>query len=396
MGWDARQATKSEIGEMKYHVVEAMEDGAFGLSSGLTYPPSCWSDTNEVVELCKVAAKYGGIYSTHDRGGPDFQGKVEAIKIGEKAGIPVQIAHIETHGQKEFGRMDDVLKLVDDVRSRGVDITFDLCTTLYGGGWMAAPLMPAWAYEGGAPKMLERVSNPPTREKMKKDIISTRGSPKFDGLIVLRSRTHPELVGMNLVEVAEKLGKNPWDAAYDLLKDEGLDLVEIDVAIRGHRAEDLCTGFKHPACMPNTDSWFRAPYGWLGKMSPHPRDYSGMVIVLRKWVRGVTRFDMPEEVGTKIVTLEEAVRKMTALPAQRLGLKARGLLREGMWADLVVFDAERVMDKAPYPGPANRKPHMYPEGIPYVFVNGTLVIDYDEHTGSLPGKVLRGPGYKIR
>jgi N-acyl-D-aspartate/D-glutamate deacylase len=119
-----------------------------------------------------------------------------------------------------------------------------------------------------------------------------------------------------------------------------------------------------------------------------------MVIVLRKWVRGVTRFDMPEEVGEKIVTLEEAVKKMTSLPAQRLGLKARGLLREGMWADLVVFDAERVTDKASYPSPANRKPHMYSEGIPYVFVNGTLVIDRCEHTGSLPGKVLRGPGYK--
>jgi N-acyl-D-aspartate/D-glutamate deacylase len=133
---------------------------------------------------------------------------------------------------------------------------------------------------------------------------------------------------MNLMEVAEKTSKDPWDAAYDLFKDEGLDLVEIGVAIRGHKEEDLCIGFKHTACMPNTDSWFRAPYGWLGKMSPHPRDYDGMVIVLRKWVRGVTRFDMPEEIGIKVVTLEEAVRKMTSLPAQRLGLKARGLLRE--------------------------------------------------------------------
>jgi N-acyl-D-amino-acid deacylase len=124
---------------------------------------------------------------------------VEAIKIGERAGIPVQIAHIETHGLKEFGRMGDVLKLVDDARARGVDVTFDLCTTLYGGGWMAGSMMPAWAYEGGAPKMLERVSDPPIREKMKKDVISTRGSPKFDDLIILHSRTHPEFLGMRLL-----------------------------------------------------------------------------------------------------------------------------------------------------------------------------------------------------
>ncbi len=395
IGWEARLATRSELEEMKFYVAEAMEDGVFGLSSGLTYPPGCWSDTNEMVELCKIVAKYGGIYSTHDRGGLDFKGKLEAIKIGEKAGIPVQIAHIETHGLKEFGRMGDVLKLVDDARARGVDVTFDLCTTLYGGGWMAGPMMPAWAYEGGAPKMLERVSDPLIREKMKKDIISSRGSLKFDDLIVLHSRRNPEFVGMNLMEVAEKTSKDPWDAAYDLFKDEGLDLVEIGVAIRGHKEEDLCIGFKHSACMPNTDSWFRAPYGWLGKMSPHPRDYDGMVIVLRKWVRGVTRFDMPEEIGIKVVTLEEAVRKMTSLPAQRLGLKARGLLREGMWADIVVFDAEKVTDKAPYPSPANRKPHMYPEGISYVFVNGTIIINCGEHTGSLPGKILRGSGYKV-
>jgi N-acyl-D-aspartate/D-glutamate deacylase len=393
MGWEARLATRDELEEMKAHVAEAMEDGAIGFSSGLTYPPGCWSDTNEVVELCKVAAKYGGIYSTHDRGGPEFKGKVEAVEIAERAGIPVQIAHLETHGAKEFGRTDEVLRIVDDARARGVDVTFDLCTTLYGGGWLAGSMIPAWAYEGGAPKMLERVSDPATREKMKNDLLSRNG-PNFRDIIMLHSRAHPEFLGMNLAEIAEKWGKDPWDAAYDLFKDEGLDLVEIGAATRGHKEEELRAAFKHPACMPNTDSWFRAPYGWLGKMTPHPREYGGIVIVLRKWVRGVTRLDMPEEPGAKILTLEEAIRKMTSLPAQRLGLKDRGLLREGMRADVVVFDPDRVSDKAPYPGPANRKPHMYPEGIPCVLVNGTIVIDHGEHTGSLPGKVLRGPGYK--
>jgi N-acyl-D-aspartate/D-glutamate deacylase len=393
MGWDARRATGDELEEMKAHVAKAMEDGAIGFSDGLTYPPGCWADNGEVLELCRIAASYHGIYSTHDRGGSDFRGKVEAVEIAEKAHLPVQIAHLETHGPKEFGRTGEVLKIVDDARARGVDVTFDLCTTLYGGGWLAASVMPAWAYEGGAPEMLKRVSDPATREKIKKDRLN-RDAPKFDGIIVLHSRAHPEFLGMNLLEIAEKWGKDPWDAAFDLFRDEGLDLVEIGVASRGHNEEELRIAFKHPACMPNTDSWFRAPYGWLGKMAPHPRDYGGIAIVLRKWVRGATRPDMPEEPGAKILTLEEAVRKMTSLPAQRLGLRDRGLLKEGMWADTVVFDPERVSDTAPYPGPANRKPHMYPEGIPYVIVNGVVVIDRGEHTGSLPGKVLRGPGYK--
>jgi N-acyl-D-aspartate/D-glutamate deacylase len=393
MGWEARRSTRAELEEMKAHVARAMEDGAIGFSDGLTYPPGCWADNDEVLELCRVAASYHGIYSTHDRGGPNFKGKVEAAEIAEKAQIPVQIAHLETHGSKEFGRTGEVLKIVDDARARGVDVTFDLCTTLYGGGWLPAPMLPAWAYEGGAPEMLKRVSDPAMREKMKKDKLSGDG-PQFDGLIVLSSRAHPEFLGMNLAEIAKKWGKDPWDAAFDLFRDEGLDLVEIGVASRSHDEEELRAAFKHPACMPNTDCWFRAPYGWLGQMAPHPREYGGIAIVLRKWVRGVTRPDMPEELGAKILTVEEAVRKMSSLPAQRLGLKDRGLLKEGMWADVVVFDPEKVSDAAPYPGPANRKPHNYPEGIPYVIINGVVVIDRGEHTGSLPGKVLRGAGYK--
>ena len=392
MGWEARLATEDELEEMKAHVVKAMEDGVFGFSSGLTYPPGCFSDTNEVVELCKVAAKYGGIYSTHDRGGPWPKGKAEAIEIGEKAAIPVQIAHIETH-RGEFGKQEEVLTMVEEARARGVDVTYDVCTTMYGGGWFVASVMPAWSYEGGAPKMLERVGDPDTREKMKNDILSRR-EPQWDSIIILWLRAHPEFIGMNVAEIAETWGKDPWDASYDLLRDEGLDLSEVDTATKGHDAKDLETTFRQHACMPNTDSWFAAPYGFLGKRAPHPRGYGGFTIVLRKWVRGETRPDMPEEVGSKIVTLEEAIKKMTSLPAQRLGLKDRGLLREGMWADIVVFDADKVTDKAPYPGPANRKPHIYPEGMPYIIVNGTVVIDQGEHTGSLPGKVLRGPGYK--
>lgn len=279
--------------------------------------------------------------------------------------------------------------MMDGARARGVDITFDVCTTLYGGGWLVAQL-PAWAYEGGAPKILERVSEPEMREKMRNEMRDR----EWDGVIILWTRAHPEVMGMNLAEIAEKWGKDPIDTVFDLLKDEGLDLHEIDTASRGHIHEELEQTFMHPFCMPNTDSWFYAPYGFLGKRAPHPRGYGGFPIIFRKWVRGEDNPDMPEERGRKIITLEEAVRKMTSLPANRLGIKDRGLLRAGMWADIVVLDPDKAGEKAPYPGPKNRKPHIYPEGIPYVIVNGTMVIDKGEHTGALPGKVLRGPAYK--
>jgi N-acyl-D-amino-acid deacylase len=391
MGWEARLPTDDELAAMQAYTAEAMADGVFGLSTGLTYPPGCWSNTQEVIELCRIVAKYGGFYATHDRGLPWPAGKAEAIEIGQAAAIPTQISHIETHG-REGGRQAEALKLVEAARARGQDVTYDVCTTLYGGGWLVASVMPAWACEGGAPKMLERVSDPATRDKMQRDILRT-GEPSWDHIIILWCRAHPEVVGMTVKEIAALWNKAPWDVAFNLLKDDGLDLVEVDTATKGHTRRDLEFTFKQPSCMPNTDSWFYAPYGPLSKRSPHPRGYGGFPIVLRKWVRGETRPDMPEEEGTKLVTLEAAIRKMTSLPAQRLGLTDRGLLQEDMWADVVVFDADRVSDQAPYPRNGQRTPHQYPVGIPYVFVNGTLVIDQGEHTQSLPGQVLRGPGY---
>ncbi len=391
MGWEARPPTTLELKEMKNHVARAMKDGVFGFSAGLTYPPGCWADPNEVIELAKVAAEYGGLYATHCRGGEWSDAKGEAIQTGETAAIPVQISHIETHSG-EWGRQEDILSLVEEARDRGVDITYDVCTTLYGGGWLVAQL-PIWAYEGGAPKILERVNDSETRQKMRNDMMKSEHD--WEGIFILWTRAHPEFIGMTIPEIAETWGKDPFDTVFDLLKDEGLDLPEVDSAMRGHVHKDLELTFAKPFAMPITDSWFYAPYGFLGERAPHPRGYGGFPIVFRKWVRGENNPEMPEEPGTKIVTLEEAVRKMTSLPANRLKLYDRGILRQGMCADVVVFDPDGISEKAPYPGAQNRKPHVYPAGIPYVIVNGTIVINNGEHTGDLPGKVLRGPGYQI-
>jgi len=392
MGWEARPPTEREMEQMKTHVERAMKDGAFGFSSGLTYPPGCWADADEVNELAAVAGEYGGMYATHCRGGEWSDAKGEAIRTGRMAGVPVQISHIETH-EGEWGHQEDVLSLVEQARNEGIDITYDVCTTLYGGGWLATYL-PSWAYEGGTLEMLSRVQDPGARDRMRKDIMAHEH--EWEGIIVLWTRAHPEFMGMNVAEISEKWNRDPIDTLFDLLKDEGPDLAEIECAMKGHVHEELEYTFAKPFAMPISDSWFYTPTGFLGKRAPHPRGYGGFPLVFRKWVRGDDNPDMPEEPGRKLATLEEAVRKMTSLPANRLKLRDRGILREGMCADIVVFDPADVSEKAVYPGAKNRKPHAYPTGIPYVLVNGTVVIDNGEHTGALPGKVLRGPGYETR
>lgn len=389
MGWEARLPAEEELEQMKELVAEAMKDGAVGLSSGLTYPPGVWSDTHELVELCKVVATYGGFYATHDRGTPYMKAKFEAIEIGEKAGCPVQISHIETH-TGSFGQQDAVLTLVEEARQKGADVTFDVCTTIYGCGYFIGLVIPPWGLEGGAPRILERVSDPATRTKMRESMEKSRRQPAWDNIIVHRQRSHPEFSGKTVARIAKEWGKDPWDASYDMLKDDELDCVEIFAAVKGHDDDDLRKAIAHPFAMPNTDSWLEAPYGLLARGTTHPRAYGGFTIVFRKWVRGITRPDMPEEIGVKILTVEDTVRKMTSLPAQRLGLQDRGLIREGMYADIVVFDEKKIADKANYFG----NTMVYSEGVNYVFVNGGIVIEKGEHIGSLPGKVMRGPVYK--
>jgi len=315
-----------------------------------------------------------------------MKAKTEAIGIGEKAGCPVQISHIETQAGS-FRQQDAVLKLVEEARQKGIDVTFDVCTTIYGCGYFMGLVIPPWGLQEGAPKILERVSDLATRTKMRESMEKSGRQPAWDNIIVHRQRSHPEFSGKTVAQIAREWGRDPWDASYDMLKDDGLDCVEIFAAVRGHDEDDLRKAIAHPFAMPNTDSWLEAPYGLLARGTTHPRAYGGFTVVFRKWVRGETRPDMPEEIGVKILTLEDAVRKMTSLPAQRLGLQDRGLIREGMYADIVVFDEEKITDKANYFG----NTMVYSECVNYVFVNGRIVIEKGEHIGSLSGNVLRGP-----
>ena len=380
MGFEERRPTNAELQEMKNLVEEAMRSGAFGMSTGLIYPPGIFSETTELIELSKVVAKYEGVYFSHIRGegATLLEAVKEAITIGEEAGLPVQISHHKAAGKVNWGKTVETLKMMEEARERGVDVTFDqypysaAMTTL-------ATLLPPWAHEGGMEKTLERLRNPSQREKMRKDIEqgilgwqNWIGDCGWDNITVssVVSERNKFLEGKNLTEIAALRKKDEFTALCDLLLEEQGNATMVMHAMN---EEDVRRVMKHHLQMIGTDAWSVAPYGVLGGGKPHPRFYGTYPRVLGKYVR--------EE---KVLTLEEAVRKGTSFPAQRLQLEDRGMIREGFWADLVIFNPARILDKATF-----TDPHNYPEGIEYVLVNGEVVLEKESHNGKLAGKILK-------
>ena len=398
LGAADRPPTEEELNEMRGIVSDAMKAGAFGLSSGLAYSPGLFSSTEELVALALVAASYDGMYTTHIRdeaSGAAWERSVqEAIEVSERAGIRTQISHIESH-YPNWGEQERILGLIDGARARGLEITCDIPPYVCGSTALST-ILPNWAHEGGARAIVKRLQDPVNRERVRQFILTERedqASPTptllADGLgsriWIAASAANPGLAGKSLVEIGEIRGIDPIEAALDLLiEDEG----STHIVIQHHSEEDIRKAVAHPLCMIVSDGWALAPYGELGEGHPHPRSYGVFPLTFRKYVRGQTREEEPREVGTKLITLQEALRKMTSFPAQTLGLRDRGLVREGMHADLVILDPHTIEDQATY-----AHPHQYPKGITYVLVNGQVVIDCGEHTGALPGQVLRGPGY---
>ena len=380
MGLEDRDPTRKEMEEMKSLVAEAMGAGAFGLSTGLIYPPGTYSKTDEIIELCKVVAKYGGIYASHIRS--ERAGLIEAVKealtIGEKAKIPVEISHHKAAGRSNWGKTVETLKLMEEARARGVDVTCDQYP--YNAGMTSlATLLPPWIREGGIDKMLERLRNPEERERAREEM--RQSSKEWENLVAdcgweniyvsaVSSDKNKPLEGKSLAEIAKIRGKDEFTVLCDLLIEEK-GRVAIILFIMDK--DDIRRVMRSRLQMVGTDCWASAPYGILRAGKPHPRFYGTYPRILGRYVR---------EEG--VLTLEEAVRKMTSLPAQRLGLMDRGLLRPGMWADIVIFDPDRVIDKATY-----QNPHQYPEGIEYVLVNGKIVVEKREHKGIPAGKILR-------
>jgi len=369
LGYAEREPTDVELRKMKKLVDNAMKDGAYGMSTGLIYPPSVYGKTLEIIELAKVSARYGGLYASHIRGEESdslIPAVREAIEIGEKAGLPVQIAHFKASGKKAWGMVKQILNLVEEARARGVDVAFDQYPYIASSTGLAA-ILPHWAHEGGPEKMMERLRDPELRKRMARE---QRLERDWDGVLVVFAKNNPQYNGKTITEIAKEQGKKPHDAACDLLLAEN---TVVPTVMFGMTEEDVKYVMRSPIGMVGSDGSAISPNGILGLGKPHPRYYGTFPRVLGKYAR--------EE---KVICMEEAVRKMTSAPAQRLGLKNRGLLREGYKADIVVFDPETVRDEATF-----TNPHKFPTGIPYVICNGVFTIDKTKHTGKLPGRMLR-------
>jgi len=384
LGDDDKRPTPAQLEQMQALVREAMKDGTVGISTALQYPPAPYAKTEELIALASEAAKFGGIYATHLRNEGDsvLEAIDEALRIGREAHIPVEIWHIKVAGKNNWGRMPEVVAKINVARAAGSDVTADTYAyTAWYNDFSA--FIPPWAHDGGTAKLVERLQDPTTREKIRKDMLTA--SRDWDNewqeipgpdAIMIGAVENPNLLplqGKRLAEIAKLWNKDPMDSLFDFLIQDP----STGVAVFAMSQPDVTLALQQPWVSIDNDSEGTSPDGILGRAHPHPRAYGTFPRILAKYVR--------EE---KVLPLEDAIRKFSALPAQRIRLTDRGVLKAGMWGDVVVFDPAGVHDRATFDNP-----NQLSEGMEYVLVNGVPVIDQGKMTGALPGKVLRGAGY---
>jgi N-acyl-D-amino-acid deacylase len=382
-----KKPTDSELESMKSLVRSAMEEGAVGVSTSLQYAPAPYATTEELIALAAEAAKYGGIYATHMRseGAHVFEALDEAIRIGREARIPVEIWHLKAAGTPQWGSMPKIVEKIESARHSGIDVTAD--TYAYP-AWFnsTSAFVPPWAHDGGDKKMVERLKDPAMRARIRDDMLHNSnwdnewlGVPGPEAILIAVVQ-NPKLLplqGKTLAQIAKERGTDAIDTLFDILvEDDGFTYN----AVFGMSEPDVALALRQPWTSINNDSQGTAPDGLLGQEHPHPRAYGTFPRILRKYVR--------EE---HLLTLEDAIRKFTGLPAQRMKLPDRGLIKQGMWADLVVFDPETVRDLATFDNP-----NQLSQGMIHVLVNGVAVIANGKMTDALPGKVVRGPGYRAQ
>ena len=385
LGDDDKQPTPEQLETMKALVRDAMHDGAIGVSTSLEYAPAPYAKTEEIIALAGEAAKFGGIYATHMRSESDsvLESIDESLRIGREAHIPVEIWHIKVAGKSNWGRMPEVVAKINQARAQGADVS---ANTYAYPAWFnsMSAFIPPWAHDGGDAKLIERLKDPVTRARIRKDLETA--SKEWDNewqeisgpeAVMIGVVQNPELKkfqGKRLSEVAAEWKKDPMDALFDLLIE---DKAFTECAVFGMSEPDVTLALQQPWVSIDNDSSGTSPEGLLGEEHPHPRAYGTFPRILRKYVR--------EE---KKLTLEDAIRKFSALPAQRMRLTDRGVLKQGMWADIVIFDPATVRDVATFDNP-----NQLSQGMEFVLVNGVPVIENGKMTGALPGKVLRGAGY---
>jgi N-acyl-D-amino-acid deacylase len=385
LGDDDRQPDAAQLDQMKKLVDDAMKDGAIGASTSLEYPPAPYAKTPELIALAQVASKYGGIYASHLRSEGDamIPALDEATRIGREAHIPVEVWHIKIAGKKNFGRMPEIVAYIEKARQSGVDISADTYAyTAWSNGLSA--FIPPWAHDGGDVKMIARLKDPATRARIRKDMQTPSNDwdnewdeiegPQSIILCSVHNEAFKPLLGKTFDQIAKLWNKDPIDTIFDMLIQ---DQAQTSVAVYGMSEPDVALALLQPWTAVNNDSEGTSTVGLLGQDHPHPRAYGTFPRILRKYVR--------EE---KKLRLEEAIRKFTSLAAQRMRLTDRGVLKAGMWADVVVFNPDEIRDLATF-----ENPNQLSVGMQYVLVNGVSVISEAKQTNALPGKVLRGAGY---
>ena len=388
IGYDDRPPTPAELEQMKKLVADAMKDGALGVSTSLQYVPARFAQTDEIVELAKVAQRYGGIYISHQRSEANAidDSMQEVFEIARRAQIPAEIWHFKTAYKKNWGRMPEVLKKIEAARAQGLKITADVYPYVAGSTSLSACL-PPWALEGGTDAMVARLKNPQTRARLRKEITTDAndweniylGSGGPSGVLIASvvNRDLESSQGKRLSEVAVAQNKDPLDALFDLIiADHG----QTGAIFFMMTESDMEAALKSPFVSICTDNGARATDGPLAGSSSHPRGWGTYPRILGHYVR-----------DQHLMPLEFAIHKMTGLPASNVGLKNRGLIREGYFADITIFDPKTVIDRATF-----EEPNQYPVGINFVIVNGQVEVDNGQRTPALAGRVLRGPGYSSR
>ena len=385
IGYDNRAPNADELKRMQALVADGMRQGAMGLSTALQYAPAPYASTDELIALATTAASYGGIYATHMRseGNNEMAALDETFRIGREAHIPVEIFHLKTSGKPNWGKMPEIVARIDAARAEGIDVAADTYAYTAWQNTFSA-IIPPWAHDGGDSKLLERLRDPATRARIRKDMTTPGASWDNEWLsingphdILISVVTNPQLAkyqGMRIDEIAQQWHEDAIDTIMDfLIKDNATT----SVVIFGMEEHDVELALKQPWVSIDNDYAGTSPEGILGKDHPHPRAYGTFPRILSKYVR-----------EQKLLTLPDAIRKFSALPAQRMHLNDRGVLKQGMWADVVVFDPQAIHDVATY-----EKPNQLSVGMQYVLVNGVPVIEASKMTGRLPGQVLLGPGY---
>jgi len=384
IGFEDKPPTPEQLDQMRDLVRKEMEAGALGIGTSLIYPPAFYAKTDELIELCKVAANYQGKYISHMRseGSRLLEALDELIRISREAKIPAEVYHIKASGRENWGKEDQLLERIEAAQKEGLKITADMYTYTAAGTGLDACL-PPWSEDGGYPALFKRLRDPATREKIKAEVQKPTnswenlyldaGGPEHILLVAFKSEKLKPLTGKTLAEVARMRGKNPIDTAMDLIAEDESRVGTIYFLMD---EDNVKKEVAKPWISFGSDEASQAPEPPFTKSNPHPRAYGNFARVLGKYVR-----------DEKVVQMAEAIRRLSGLPATNLGLDHRGFLKEGMFADVVVFDPATIADRATFD-----KPHQYAVGMKHVFVNGVQVIKDGEHTGAKPGRALWGPG----